>query len=210
MPRTASIVPTSYDELFRHYYPYVTGLVHKYRVPDDQIEDVSMTLLSKFIEHNMLDQYDPEHMGGNGRPVQFSSFLSGFIVAYVRHYVDKAAKQAHREPQWIDQDADSLVRGGQDGLDGAVNWLDRNGFTHQDDLSDIEYDLLVHTIRLHLARIPVKRKKNFLLLFDLILDQLEEHGRIYIVELAALFEVSEPLVQRWMKELRLHVKKAQA
>lgn len=203
MTRTSNIVPTSYDELFRHYFPYVKAMVLKYKVPYEVHEDVAMTLLAKFIENDMLGQFDSERVGNTGKPVQFSSFLSGFIVAYVRYHAQKAHKAVDIERQYIDEPVYTDPN-------DATPWLDDRGFKHEDDLSGIEYDMLVHTIRLHLARIPVKRKKNFLLLFDLVLDQMEERGRIHIRELATLFEVSEPLVQSWMKELRKHIKKAQA
>lgn len=206
MPRTASIVPTSYDEMFRHYYPYVCKLVRRFGVPDDLHEDVSMILVTKFIEKNMLEQFDPERVGADGMPVQFASFLSGFVVAYVRHYVTRARVEYDRERTYVDQTDNS---NGRADTPERQSWLDRKGFRHEDDVSKVEYELLLVSIRKHLGSLSVRGKKNFLLLFDLVVYQLEERGRTHIRELAGLFEVSEPAVSNWLKELAVHVRKVQ-
>lgn len=190
---TSSIAPASYTEVFQNYYPLIRYYVAKARVPNDHVEDVSMILLEKFIEKGMLEQFDPE------RGVQFTTFFSGFITAYIRHYVERIRLSAYRELLLVDKPVSANE-------EEFSTWMDAAGFTHSDDTSRPEYTSLVESIRKHLASLPVRGKRNFLLLFDLIQHQMYERGSIYQKELAARFEVSPALMSGWMKMLAGHVR----
>lgn len=190
---TSSIAPASYTEVFQNYYPLVRYYVAKARVPNDHVEDVSMILLEKFIQKGMLEQFDPE------RGVKFTTFFSGFITAYIRHYVERINLSASRELFLVDK---SVAGDGEE----FSSWLDAAGFAHSDDTSRMEYHSTVESIRKHLHSLPVRGKRNFLLLFDLIRLQLDEYGHIYQKELAAKFEVSPALMSGWMKMLAGHVR----
>lgn len=202
LPAISTVAPTNYDQLFRDYYPYVKNLIVKYGVPYDQAEDVAMILLEKVIQHDLLNQFDDERIGTNGRPVHFKTFFSGFILSYVRHLVDRINKSTFREPQYVDL----LVREGENKVAGSHSWLDARGFVHEDDLTLIEYEMLLSRIRVHLSTLPVRRKKNFSLLFDLMLMQVDDTGKLNKRELSGLFEVSESLVSSWVKQLSEHIK----
>lgn len=202
LPAISTVAPTNYDQLFRDYYPYVKNLIVKYGVPYDQAEDVAMILLEKVIQHDLLNQFDDERIGTNGRPVHFKTFFSGFILSYVRHLVEKINKSTFREPQYVDLP----VRDSENTLSGSYPWLDAWGFVHEDDLTLIEYEMLLSRIRGHLSTLPVRNKKNFSLLFDLMLMQMDDKGKLNKRELSELFEVSEALVYGWIKQLAEHIK----
>lgn len=194
---TTSLVPTGYDQLFRHYYPYVSAMVRKFNVPESSRDDVAMMLVTKFIEKDMLGTFDPERLDATGNPVKFSSYLSGFVVAYIRYYVEREYKEASRSPNLIDETTVTPS--------GELTWLDLNGFTHEDDLSHVDYELMVDAMKEKLKTVPTKNKRDFHLLFSLMVDQLREKGRLNRRELAEMFEVSDSLISLWQKMMITHL-----
>ncbi len=205
MLRTANVVPKTYDELFRHYYPLVKGMVKKANVHPQLCEDVAMVLIEKIIEKDLLSQFDPEYVAANGKKINFSSYLSGFVMAYVRHLAARTRIDADRNRTYMNQESSEELR-----TEDWLSWMDYHGFTHEDDHSQIEYALIVHRVRAHLRGLPVKGKKNFSELFELVLEQLEETGKVHKADLAEKMNCAPSHITTMMRSLGEHIREAQA
>lgn len=196
-----SHVPTSYAEVFTHYYPAIVGLVKKFHIDPLRREDVAMTILTKFIEKDVLSDFDPEYIGKNGQKMRFESFLSGFVVSYVRYFRERELIQVKRELTLIDTDPNS------EDTEEEISWLDKR-FIHVDDTSEVEYEVLVKRIRVHLKTLTVTTERNDkALLFDLILWQMEEYGRMDVEELSSLYGVTKTSIYTYIHRLRVEITK---
>jgi hypothetical protein len=199
---TQNITPTSYDEVFRHYYPMILGLVKKFGILPEQREDVAMTILAKFIEHDALNDFDPKRIGGNGSPMRFQSFLSGFVVSYIRWHVEKQALLRKRELTLVDQPLSEHGRSEENVGDSNISWLDLR-MQHEDHHEYLEAQEALNTVRTHLKKLPVtKGQGDLLTLLDLIQLQMKEVGKISATELAELYGVSSVSVRSWMSKLK--------
>lgn len=200
--RTVSIVPADFAELFRYYYPYVVKLVRTFSIEESDVEDVAMIILTKFMEKDVLSDYDPDYRSVEGKPAGFMTFLSGFVASYVRHYVSRQRVHQARHPFSVDRTL--LLR------DSPSSWIEVYGPKHYDDLSHVTDAQFLSAVRSRLSTLPVVGRRDMALLFELIIDQLDERGRIHKEELAGLFGVSPASIHQWIKLLSVHVSEAVA
>lgn len=192
---TQNYVPETYDEVFRHYYPQIVGMVKMFKVSPNRREDVAMTILSKFIERDMLPKFDPEFIGGNGQPVPFQTFITGFVASYVRYHRDREITEISRELQLVDTEVEVDVN-------LVLPWLDTRE-VHTDDVTSVEVPITIALIREHLAKIPASDDIHSLsLLFEFMLTQIQEYGRVLVKELADLYGVSVTSMQKWIRSVR--------
>lgn len=198
-------VPTSYADLFNHYYPFMVKLVKRMGIDGGNAEDVASTILIKLLEKDALNYYDPsyisEHSGVKRRAV-FRSFLSGFVVSYVRHYRDRQQLLKQREVM----SANQLVS--EPGTSSPAEWITVFGPTHTDDYESLHYGELVSRIKAQLkSYVPKSKadKSDLPLLFDMILLQMEETGSLNVLELAELFGVSKPTIYAWVTKLQQEI-----
>lgn len=199
---TTSVVPANYSELFEHYYPYVIKLVRSFNIAEDDVEDVAMIILTKFLEKDSLSHYDAEHITKAGKPTEFLTFLSGFVSAYIKHYVHRQYVLRRRHPVSVDTEVSSHG-GGQP----AVPWMEVYGPKHYDDHREVEDEQFLARTRAQLATVPVVGKRDLSLLFEMIVLQLEETGRMNMEELSNLFDVSWGSINNWVKALRNYVER---
>lgn len=201
--------PKDYAELFRIYYVYVVRLVHKHGIDENQKEDVASEILTRFYERGFLEKFDPTLTfvyKGQQRPARFRSFLSKFVLTYVRGHYDKQKRVANRE--W--QVCDLLLTG--DSSDAGVRWVDIYGESepsHEDNVLDgvMESDF-VRGLRNYLADLPPRSdydRCDLVELFDTMVDQVRDRGEYNVYELAARFGVSYTAMHQWVWRLRAHL-----
>ena len=147
MPRhTLELVPSTFEELYKHYYPYVARLVATSGIPHQDVDDVTQTLLAIFYEKGVLEDFDPEYTSvyqGTTRRALFRTFLSGFVKTYVRHHRERLMIHAHREP--------TLLNAPATGTPGAPSWYEEHAPVFEeahDVLTEVE---LVNDIRWQLS-----------------------------------------------------------
>lgn len=191
-----AVVPTSEAEVFRQFYPHVKFLVTRAGIRKDYIEDLSMNLMIKIMEKDILGQYDPqrksEFRGADGelKTTSFKTYLSGFVNSYLRHFASRDAIEASRSRV----STDIYV-----GENGDTPLLDYLGVSIPDGTEEVEVSFLVESVK---NRLLNHKNSRMALFFDMILLQVEEHGKIDIQELAEMFEVSRTSVHNWLKKLR--------
>lgn len=195
-------VPADYSELFQHYYGFVKALVIKYDILPNNVEDVSMAILEKFFQNDVLRDYDPEFTSthdGVVRKALFRTFLSGFVKSYVRHHRERQYTTSAREP--IIVDGVLLVNG------ESIPWRDVHAYAlSREDSHDEMYDAeLVESIRVHLKTVQSFSRCPLPDLFEACLAHAEWFGRPDTKQLALQFEVSENTIRARMKALRGHV-----
>jgi DNA-directed RNA polymerase specialized sigma24 family protein len=183
-------VPNNYSELFSLYRPYVEKMVRKWGVSDQyEVEDIASLILEKFIERDMLAEFDSE------RGVLFSTFLGGFIGAYVRYLKDKNALDRYREGQ----SHDVVVGEGE-----STTVYDLVAPKHYDDTTQIEYLDFVRRMRAHLAALPAKKNDTMpaVAVFEQLVLQEYEDGKINVSEIARHFDVHLNTAKKWMKRIK--------
>lgn len=197
-----SAAPDSYEELFRIYYPFVVGLVGKHGISVDNREDVASEILLRFYERDFLNEFNPDlTFEVNGRVVKarFKSFLSAFVVNYVRSHRDRQNLRAKREPLLVDDGFDS----------SAINVSLESGY--EDDYSVLYEEELVEKIRDHLKTVPRKSRQDqcdLLALFDTVVQQVRVNGKYSVKDLQARFGVSPTAIHTWLGWMRLNIANA--
>lgn len=197
-----TFVPKSFDELFRHYYPFVTQLVIRRGIARQNADDVSQAILLKFWENDVLTDFNPEMIVRSGRRTVFGSFLGAFILAYLPRHWERQNKLLRFEFDLIDDDTSYTDQ------DSTESWLDAMGHTVEDDTTDIEEEELAMMIRAHLilsTPINGQDKCNLTDLFDSIRARTLVGDKMSVMSLVHEFGVSEPTMQKWLKRLRAEV-----
>lgn len=206
-PPRADYVPTDFADLFQHYYGYVNRLVCAFGIDPQNAEDVSMTILTRFYERKSLEHYSPDFETPEyavdraqvSRRATFSTFLSGFVYAYVRHHRNRQTITKRREGFSIY----TPVAG--DGR--ATSWVDVYGPQAEDSYDDVHYQELVRQIheRLQDMPAPARARVDITALFTRIEEQIQTLGKIDVPGLAVEFEVSQNTIRTWLTRLRAAV-----
>lgn len=186
-------IPTSEAEVFERYFPHVKFLVARSGIRKDNVEDYAMALMLKFVEKDVLSDYDPERLSefeGKPRTANFKTFLSGFVSSYLRHFHERDIINAQRSA--ISTDVPM-------GENQDIPFLDYLGYSVPDDTEQVEVAELLRNVRSDLSQ---AKGKSHVLLFDMILLQVTEHGKIDVPELAELFGVSRATVHNWLRKVR--------
>lgn len=201
----ANYVPSDYEDLFRHYFPSVKRWVAANRIDPQNVEDVSMTLLAKFVERSSLEKYSADaeftHQGVV-RNAKFSTYLSGFVYAYIRHYVHRERLTKHREAVVLDASLPSS------NYQGDSTYRDVLLSPVVETYENMYAEDTTRQIREHLLSLPSTRGADLVLLFDLVCTQVAEEGTIVVKDLAALFDVHQNTIRNWIVALRSEVSAA--
>lgn len=193
--------PTDYAQLFERYFDYVQGLVIKLGIDPQSAEDVASEILIRFIDTDILEQFDEgtviEHRGVR-YSTRFKSFLSAKVEHYVRGKRDRQTTQLRREPLLCDQPV------GEGGV-----WVEIFGGSCEPDLDEVEARDLQRRIREHLCLLTVRGKRDLVKLFDLIVAQLSAgKPKPDRQQLAKLFGVSDTAIGSMIIDLRHEVAEA--
>lgn len=198
-PSSTDYVPADFTDLFKNYYPYVTHLVQRFGIEAQNSEDVAMTILTKFYEKDVLEDFDPtftSHHGGVERPAVFSTFLSGFVFCYVRHYRNRQSIGIRREGKSIYA---PTGRG-----ESPQQWIDVYAPSVDTDYDEVFAADLVRQITAHLAALPpsARARVNLVAMFTRITEQVEQAGKYDVPALSSEFGVSQNSIRNWIHRLR--------
>jgi len=195
--------PKDFTELYEKYYDYVCFLVRKMGINEDEKEDVANSILLRFFERDFLHKFDPSMSfpyKGQMRPARFKSFLSKFVMTYVRSHLEKQRHRAQREVLLCDAPV---------GDTGDGTWIDLYGATvagHEDEV--IEALLATQKIefwRRHLATVPARSRNDVCKLVPLlneVVRHLQTYRFIDKVELREHFGLGATAIHSWLWWLR--------
>ena len=127
-----------------------------------------------------------------------SSFLSAFVVNYVRSHRDRQNLRLRREPLIVDTPVET------DSGASLYYQLD----PHEDDYSSLYEEELVDFLRSYLSRVPRKSRQDqcdLLKLFDAVVEQVRKNGKYSVKELQAIFGVSPTAIHSWLGWLRHNI-----
>ena len=118
--------PQDYAELYEFYFPAMRRWVSNAGIDAGEIDDVSMDILAKLMERDVLSWYDPNMLHDVGkhprlpgerlRPAKFQGLLRRLVSLYVRQYLDKQYNKIRREPHRFDDYAA--------GSEGESSWVE--------------------------------------------------------------------------------------
>lgn len=202
--RREDFVPESFEAMYEHYFTYVVHLVARFGIDYSNAEDVAQTILTKFFEKDALSDFDADYKSEqeNARRAMFRTFLSGFVKAYVRHYIDRQRVQKQREG--ISTDAVVLFAFS----DGPMTWLELNDPGVEDDHEELEDAELVTLIRARLAKLPprgVQEQCSLPEFFEAVLVQTANGAKLDTGVLAAEFNVTRTSINNWLRKLRTEI-----
>lgn len=124
MPDPVTGCPSDYSDFFASYWPYVKQMVAKAGIASEDVEDVAMEVVAKFIEKDALSYFDPDYTvniqgpmrteGSRTRHPRFSSLLKRFCYLYSLTPRDKQEVRHRNVPLRLegphpDRSGDTLV-----------------------------------------------------------------------------------------------------
>lgn len=204
MKQAPTVVPTKFEEVFRDYYAYVVNICMKAGIDPQDAEDSASYILAKFYERDMVSEYDPDYQTtyqGKAHGVKFPSYLSGFVLLYLRHHKDRQRIHQAREGLSLDTPLDDETT--------LADFLLSPITPHFTE--ELEKEELVAFIHRRLIQPDVRFRSNNTtptLLFGLMVDQVNEYGQLNIPELAELHQVTERLAYSWVAKLRPYIREA--
>jgi hypothetical protein len=203
--------PKDYDEVFRIYFRYIVRLVHRFGIDDEHKEDVACDILARFMERDFLAKFDPTMVflyEGKLRPARFKSFISNFVITYVRGCGDKIRRGQNREKLLCDR-----VIGWE--ANACVRWIDVYGGANtapDPETTAVEGDAearLVAMMRRHIATVepqPPYDAYDLVTLFDVVIAQIRSTGHWDITELRHRFDgMSTTAMYGWLWWLRINL-----
>jgi len=201
--RTTALVPRNYDELLDTYWEYVKALVAKHGVTDT--EDAAGTIILKFYEKGMLEEFRPNadfETPVGIRRSNFRGFLTGFVNLYVRQDLDKQATLSRKVPHRLEEPA---------GSDGGM-FIEVLGAkaAGSDDYELLEFTELVLDIRAHLKTLPVRGKTDLLFVFDTYLEHSFADGECSRKDVAKALGVGTTSITQMRRKLEDEVRKVLA
>lgn len=118
------VAPASYDELFRNYYGWLRRVVIARGIPLVSADDVTMSILTTFMEKDALKSFDPDReYTSNGKPVRsnFRKFITHFFVVYLQHYRDVENRNNKRNLE-LPEFGDEVERLCKDDISFSTVW----------------------------------------------------------------------------------------
>lgn len=206
---TGDYIPTSFEDMYAYYYEFVVANVISQGIDPQNAEDVAQAILIRFYERKSLEHFDPEYVTvheGVERRAVFRTFLSGFVLTYVKHHRSMQHKRVVREGVSLDRSTSN-----KDGVSNETTIGDLIAVVDEDPgYVEAEARQTIAKIRAHLAALPPVNSQDLCdmpAFFDQIQLHAEAYGRPNITELAAHFGVSKVSIQTWLKRLRREVSK---
>lgn len=208
--------PADNAELFRKYYQYVIALVRRAGFEESRVEDVASEILFKFIQRGFLEKFDAKKVfiyDGKERPARFKSFLTKFVLSYLRGHWDKQQRERIREPLLCDMPVGTSKQffGGT----SVTPWVELNGPVSPgpEEIYAQWHDVreTVSYLRAYLSQIPARHKWDTCdlpALFDRVLEQIDRDGQWNAQELREHFAISTTAIHSWLWRLRTHVAEA--
>lgn len=195
--------PADYAALYTQYWDYVLTLVRRFGFEENKREDMAAEILLRFYERDFLAKFDPTlvfEYQGQERPARFKSFLTKFVLIYLRGLKDKQRRQSAREKLLCD-----TVVGHQE----DTSWVDVFGETvpgaEEIALGRLEEEDLVAELRAYIAKVPRRSAYDtcdLLALFDAVIVQVREYGVWDVAALRQQFNVSSTAMHSWLWWLR--------
>lgn len=191
--------PADYAALYTQYWDYVLTLVRRFGFEENRREDVAAEILLRFYERDFLAVFDPTlvfEYQGEQRPARFKSFLTKFVLTYLRGLRDKQRRQTNREKLICD-----TVVGHQE--DNA--WIDVFGETvpgaDETALGRLEEEELVQRLREYIKGVP--RRSDYdtcdlLALYDAVIVQIRDRGEYTVADLRVMFGISSTAMHSWL------------
>lgn len=200
------VAPADYDAFFRDYYDYIVRLARKGGIDRDEVEDVAQTIVWRFIDKKMLEQFDGNlvfEYNGVKKPARFKSFLGSFVNKYLMGERDKQRRRKTNEVLIMDMP----IRNDRAELYGS--WGQK--FSPLVDGPEIEIndrlheEATVNIIRKHIATIP--RRSAFDTcdlprLLEEYVRQVRQYGDWNPKELCQMFGVSNTAMYNWITLLK--------
>jgi hypothetical protein len=210
---------TAYEELFTAYFDMVKAIVYRSGIAPEDVEDVSMEIITTFMKKGALEKYDPnmKHViknpvtpGGNVRTAKFKGMLSGFTRVYVMAHRDKQMMRHRKEPFRLEHRFDEDISD-SDQSDNGFDYVQAASTSNpieQHELSlSIRGAVLAARKEIVLRQAArdaakTRSKKNLVACFDLLVSEGWMSGRITRLEASIRLGVSETSVGTMIKEIK--------
>lgn len=197
-------VPTSFEDLFSAYYPYVVRLVTRKGISPQNAEDVAMTILTTFYEKDVLSDFDPQRTvvhQGKARTTKFTTFLSGFVLIYLQHYRDRQNIHGRREPAIMNMPV------GRQAENLSSEWGEVFSAPTVETYDSLFMEDLVNDISRHLGAIEESSRSRVQMkeFFSRVLVMVNVEGSVNTATLAAEYKVSRESIRTWLLRLRTEI-----
>jgi hypothetical protein len=197
--------PANYDELFSTYFPMMRQIVFRAGIAHEDVEDVAMDILARFIQKDGIDYYDPDRLhdvgenpdlpGARYRKAKFKGMLRGFTQTYVMQYRDKQMVRHRREPWRLEKPVTP---------DGTTTWAESEAYS-VDTLADTEVSVVIIHALQRSREILVQRstsKRDYGRFIDLAVEHGFFEGRLDRRSIQAELGISASTMTQMLNTLR--------
>lgn len=207
---TATGCPDNYSEMFERYFGMVRSVVTKSGIAPEDVEDVAMEIIAKFIQKEGLESYDPTRLhevknprtaGPAKRTARFSSMLRGFAATYVLQHRDKQAIRHRKEPYRLEKPV--MLETGEQTSWGALMKAPELIDAAETSLSIME---AVCRTRAALAEYPQRGRRDVVACFDAAVRDGLLDGKVDRRKIGTELGVSESTVGSMMREIRTELR----
>lgn len=197
VPQTEWPVPADAEELWQYYGEYILRLIERQGIPKQEAPDVRQWIFERIIARNVIGMYETGHVTqykGQPKEVTFKAFLSSIVVRYALGQRDKGQRYTGRE---------LLIADRPEG-DGSQTWAEVFGGAWFDDYSRLDTAEFVTRMRTYLALYPPEPAApcDLAALFDELLREVEDEGKVTMRAVRARFGLSAVAAREQMERLR--------
>ena len=190
-----TLAPETYEDLVRHFYGMIRSTIAKANgVQPDDVDDLTQDMFLKLRERDVISWYDPNRTfeTPNGpRTAKFPTLLKSFVKSFLRTPVDTLRLKTKREPVRLEQPTPT-----------GVLWAEVYGPADPENLEDQVYvDLEMDRAYKHLATIQVGPDMSGDVVFEAMVRQAHDDGRLIRKRVAKLLGVQDSTMTRWTREV---------
>jgi DNA-directed RNA polymerase specialized sigma24 family protein len=196
---TAFAAPADYDALHRQYRGYIRALLCTNGIPDQDADDITSDILTRFMERDFLNAYDPTLTfvkEGKARRATFKTFLAKFALTYVQSKRERIKRTLYREPLVPDV---GLTEGANEHDFYTFSTM-RGASTDPDPIDLVYAEQLNDRIRAYLATVPRRHpadRCDLVVVFNAFTEQLRRRGAVDLNELKDHFNISMAAMHGW-------------
>lgn len=198
--------PRSYEELFLLCFPMLRGIAKNAGIAAEDIEDVAMELLTKFLSKDGLSWYDPnmlhdvgdnpEVAGDRYRTAKFKTMLRSWASKAVLNERDKQQRKQTREP-W-------RLEASMDGEEGGTTWRESEEYA-EESLEITENQVVIRAAILRTREILVTRstpKRDYGRFIDLVIEGGLLDGTLDRRAVQETLQISASTLTQMIQDLR--------
>jgi hypothetical protein len=190
-----TLAPETYEDLVVHFFGLVRSTISKATgVNPDDVDDLTQDMFIKLKEKDVISWYDPTRTfetPSGPRTAKFPTLLRSFVKSFLRTPLDAIRLRAGREPVRLEQPTGT-----------GEMWAEVHAPADPEDLeAQVYVEIEMDRAYRHLATIQVGPDMTMDVVFQAMVHQAQDDGRLIRKRVARLLGVQDSTMTRWSREV---------